>query len=741
MSYFTGTPEVLETVVEVTETLNQTKTLVGPSNQTISHTQPFFTITPTAGVELTVPVGSTYVIYQSLYGGLDLGPSRTTTLTNPTSGMFGSQPEASSCTPNVNYLPELAPTATEDWSYYIQTIAEATDLAIPEKPYPLPPGLVEFLKNGPGAQTVFNGSDIATCTLATTSEPSESQRPVEPPSTTAESSTTLGEAPHNPSRTKPTSAPALSTGPPEELTTAKPPAFGTATTSTYLSTTYQTTSTHITVRGCLRCDTVTVESPPTDRPLDDPKKPTEGPHDAPNNPTQTRRPNPLAPPNPPPGPSDTQNAQLPNDKPRVTIGTGVYEVNPAQPTQAKPSQPNQNQPTNQYKPTGVVIGTNTFTYGQTTTWNGVQVVVPSSGGGSTIMVGGSSVALNPAATAPPILTVGDKTVTANSQGQFVIGTQTLAPGKPAVTIDGTTLQLGPSGSIAIVNGQTQTLGHVPLPTNAPAITVDGQIFTASVIGGTTVFAMGSQTLTPGGVLTKDGTTFSMPASGDGSTVVVNGVTSTLAAPGLPVLTLGSESSQSAITASVQGGTTAFVLGPSQTLTPGGVLTVSGTTYSLPASASGSVVVINGVTSTLGQGPVTAAAALTIDGKTYSATVRDGTTEFDLGEGTTLKPGQSVVMSGTTYSLDPKGTALVIDGKTSTIPKTPASNTASTTQSPSSSSTSDSSSTTSRDPGEFIASGLGISESRGGAGSARAGGFDKIVEGAVMGLAGWLLMLA
>jgi hypothetical protein len=304
--------------------------------------------------------------------------------------------------------------------------------------------------------------------------------------------------------------------------------------------------------------------------------------------------------------------------------------------------------------------------------------------------------------------------------------------------------LGPSGTIAIVNGQTQSLGYAPLPTNGPAITVDGQIFSATVVGGTTVFAMGSQTLTPGGVLTKDGTTFSMPSNGDGSTVVVNGVTSTLAAPGLPVLTMGSEDSQSTITASVQGGTTAFILGTGQTLTPGGVLTISGTTYSLPASASGSVVVINGETSTLGQGPITAAAALTIDGKTYSATVRDGTTEFKIGEGTTLQPGESVVVSGTTYSLDPKGTALVIDGKTSTIPRTPASNTASTTRSSSKSastsgSSSSSSSTTSRDPGEFIASGLGISESRGGAGSARAGGFDKVVEGAVIGFAGWLLM--
>ena len=56
-----------------------------------------------------------------------------------------------------------------------------------------------------------------------------------------------------------------------------------------------------------------------------------------------------------------------------------------------------------------------------------------------------------------------------------------------------------------------------------------------------------------------------------------------------------------------------------------------------------------------------------------------------------------------------------------------------------SSSSSSSSTTSRDPGEFIASGLGITSSKAGAGSLRGEGLDKVIEGAVMGIAGWLLM--
>ncbi|KAF2798913.1 hypothetical protein K505DRAFT_232217, partial [Melanomma pulvis-pyrius CBS 109.77] len=258
-----------------------------------------------------------------------------------------------------------------------------------------------------------------------------------------------------------------------------------------------------------------------------------------------------------------------------------------------------------------------------------------------------------------------------------------------------------------------------------------QTISATVVGGSTLFVLApGQTLTAGGVLTVDGTTYSMPADGSGSTIVVNGVTSTLDAP-------------------------AFILGPGQTLMPGGVITISGTTYSMPASASGTLVVINGVTTTLGQAPITAAAALTIDGKTYSATVRDGTTEYVLGPGTTLKPGESITVSGTTYFLDPKGTALVVNGKTSSIPKVPASNSATTTRSASrsksttsgssisssgsSSSESSSSTTNERAPGNFIASGIGISKT-GGAVVGRGEGLDKWGEGVIIGMAGWLLML-
>ncbi|KAF2648537.1 hypothetical protein K491DRAFT_612588, partial [Lophiostoma macrostomum CBS 122681] len=421
-------------------------------------------------------------------------------------------------------------------------------------------------------------------------------------------------------------------------------------------------------------------------------------------------------------PSSQNQDQHQSNGGTIIIGDSTYDVHPVQPT-------------GHTQNPGVVIGTQTLIEGVVATINGVQVIAPTQGGGSKVVVDGITQTLGnaPVSTGAPVLTVGDQTITANSEGQFVIGSQTLSAGGSAITVDGSTLSLGPSGTIAVVNGITQTLGNA-VPTGMPVLTVGDKEIPATVIGGTTRFVLADgQTLTAGGVLTIDGSTYSMPKDGSGSTVVVNGVTSTLDSSGLPVITVGSSS----ITASVVDGTTAFVIGDGKTLTPGGVITVDGTTYSMPKSASGSVVVINGVTSTLGEGPMTSAPDLTINGKTYSATVRDGTTEYVIASGVTLKPGEAVTISGTTYSLDKEGTALVINGQTSTIPKTPKSNSAITTGRSSSSGTS--STTDDLQPGNFIASGLGITNKEGGGAMVR-GGLDKWIEGMVIGIAGWIILL-
>jgi hypothetical protein len=672
-------------------------------------------------------------VYTEIWGGLERNSTETEVATT-------------TCDAGISLIDweNIKPTRTEEWSSFIKTFTTGGPKDDNSTPLPLPSSMIEFLKLDKDMQNIFRGSDLATCTL----------RPI----------TTVDIFP-----TTYPSAPWLSMSPPSDETRTEqltiPISLGPSTavvTSTYLSTTYESTSTHITRQGCLRCDTTPVYIPPPVIPTN-PAKPSVN-----NEPESHKDVVPIQTPDIPAIISSILNDpnfnqekpkatdSILNSQPKptnpgqtITIGDSTIQIHPVQPTQ--PSDPNAQ--TQKPQIPGIVIGSQTLTVGQSTTINGVEVVVPTGGRGSSIIVDGTTIAVNPNPTGPPTLTVGDTTVTANPEGQFIVGTQTLAPGGSAITVDGSTLSLGPSGTIAVVNGVTQTLANAPFDTGVPVLTVNGQTISATVVGGSTQFVLApGQTLTEGGVLTVDGTTFSMPTDGSGSTIIVDGVTSTLNAPGLPILSLDTQ----LVTASVTGGTTAFVLGPGQTLTPGGVVTISGTTYSMPASASGSVVVINGVTSTLGQAPITTADALTIDGQTYSATVRDGTTEYVLGPGTTLKPGDTITVSGTTYSLDEKGTALIVNGRTSTIAKVPASNSATTTRSGTKSgstskssrsslgssesqSQSQSATTDERAPGDFIASGIGIINT-GGAMIPRGGGLHNWAEGVIMGMAGWILLL-
>lgn len=795
----------IDTIVTETKTVNQTKTVDGWITDTAAE---FNIYLPTPGLDLTLDVGPTYVIYTSLYGGPDV-QVEATGRNNATQGRL--RPTQSICQPHVSSLTGWIPSQTQDWNYFIQTYANGSlpESTAVDSPIPVPTKLQSYLAQDRDLQIYFQGADIATCSLARLSDmlignPNISFKS-RPPTAT---STLLGDLPQ-PTRTM-TTRPAF---------TFSPPAFSSVPgTNTYLSTTYASTSKHITKQGCLRCDTNRGDRPQTPAPPDvdtntnnfnDNPTPTNRPNtDNGKSPESENRPqDPIKNTQPSaPGPEAKTTPSIPNfissvvsDNPdltrkpqptdsgqTVTIGDKVVTVKP-QPTIQGPEGSGQKSNV----PTMVIIGTQTVTVGQTRTINGVPVVVPSAGRGSTIVVGDKTIDINPRITqAPmPILTVGQNTITANSQGQLVVGTQTLQRGGPVMVLDGNTLTLGPNGRIAIWNSDSATLATM---VDQPAVTFGGQQITAKVLGGTTVFVLGDKTLGPSSAVTVDGTTFSLPpgfhgssivingqtqrlspglpvltvdnsaitanvvdgktgfvlapgqiltpggelvingktyslpTEGQGSTIVVNGVTSTLNPSHLPVLPLNSEE----VTATVAHGTTAFVFGPGQTLTPGGVITVSGTTISLPASASGSVVVINGVTSTLGPGSnfgfITSAPPIVVDGRTLTATVRDGTTEYVLNSATTLLPGGQVIIDGTTYSLAPGGTAVVINGKTSLL--SPASNSASAT-------------TSERGAGDFIASGIGeSSRSRGAENWAHGGGADKWAENLMMGLAGWLLWL-
>lgn len=238
-----------------------------------------------------------------------------------------------------------------------------------------------------------------------------------------------------------------------------------------------------------------------------------------------------------------------------------------------------------------------------------------------------------------------------------------------------------------------TPGNSVKPTNPPVSTA-----AVIVVGGVTVigntqsgFVIGSSTLTPGGTVVIPGangalaTTFVLPASG--TAVIVNGATQNVQESTPPAF-IPQTTSATIFTA---GGSTftgnsasVFLIG-SSTLTPGGTVVISGvgsapgTTYVLPAT--GSTVIVNGVTQSIQETALPTSAPQTIPvviftagGSTFTGNSESG---FIIGS-STLTPGGTVIVPGsgtdspTTYVLPTSGTAIIVNGATQTIQVTTAS---------------------------------------------------------------------
>ncbi|KAK6437880.1 hypothetical protein LTR95_005920 [Oleoguttula sp. CCFEE 5521] len=296
-------------------------------------------------------------------------------------------------------------------------------------------------------------------------------------------------------------------------------------------------------------------------------------------------------------------------------------------------------------------------------------------GGTALVVDGSTSAIaaagNTAAAASiPLLTVGAKTITANAATQYYVAPgQTLTPGG-SVVVDGISMSLAADGSYVVMNGQTKALS-TPHITPAPAITVGGTVYTPNA---GTIYNIGGQILTPGGVITVSGTTISLGSSA--SYVVINGQTTTLA--GSPALNANAAAITAPPMLTVDGQPFAPNAGGSylisgQILTPGGIITFSGPngleTVSLDVSGTALVDIISGITTTsliatAGGVAATAAPVLTIGGQTFTAIQGGAANPTYLIDGQTLTAGEqeTVTLGGQTYviSLSPMATVLVIE---------------------------------------------------------------------------------
>jgi hypothetical protein len=124
----------------------------------------------------------------------------------------------------------------------------------------------------------------------------------------------------------------------------------------------------------------------------------------------------------------------------------------------------------------LVIGTQTLTPG------GTALVVAGTTlslatGGTALVVGSSTVPLGALATVP-VITVAGQTLTADAQSAFELGSQTLVPGGPAVTVSGTAISLAPGATQIVIGGLTEHIGasatvaagvhHSSVPSSGPS---------------------------------------------------------------------------------------------------------------------------------------------------------------------------------------------------------------------------------------------------------------------------------
>lgn len=304
-----------------------------------------------------------------------------------------------------------------------------------------------------------------------------------------------------------------------------------------------------------------------------------------------------------------------------------------------------------------VIAGKTLTQGGSINVAGTPISLPS--GANAVVVAGSTQALiTPApASAPAVLTFGGSTYTANSASQFVVAGQTLTPGGQII-VSGTPISeasAGAGSAYAVVGGSTQSLGLAPSIAKAPAVlTFGGSTYTANAAS---QFVLGGQTLTPGGAITVSGTPISEAAGTAPAFAVIGSSTQSLgSASAITTQALVMTFNGQPYTADASSD---FVI-VGQTLSPGGVITVSGIPISEATAGAGSgFVVVGSSTEMMGTATITPADIFTVDGQVFTA----NPTAFSIDGTTVSAGGPGVTISGTPISLEPNG---VLDVGTSHI---------------------------------------------------------------------------
>ena len=153
--------------------------------------------------------------------------------------------------------------------------------------------------------------------------------------------------------------------------------------------------------------------------------------------------------------------------------------------------------------------------------------------GNTVVIAGSSAHVD-SPTTPADLTFDGAVYTTNSVGDFVVSGQTLRSGK-ALTYGSTTVSYATDRDAVVIDSSTQLLSPSGQP-NKPIITFDGSQYEADSDGD---FVIAGQTLKPGEALTLSGTPISYAADHD---AIVIGSSTQLLSPinshDIPIITFG-----------------------------------------------------------------------------------------------------------------------------------------------------------------------------------------------------------
>ena len=267
---------------------------------------------------------------------------------------------------------------------------------------------------------------------------------------------------------------------------------------------------------------------------------------------------------------------------------------------------------------------------------------------------------------PPILTIEGSSYTANKAYEYIVGSQTLSVGSPAVQVSGVFYSLAAS---------TSTLPNIASILSAlssneePILTINGKPYTAD---SASQYVVGSRTLAPGGpTITFNSVPYALLPSAaaiisDGSTIALDQkaaddatLLSMLSAVGFDTNDLPQSYTADGI--QMTGGPSNLAMAGA-TLAPGSpALTISGHTLSL---ANEGALVVDGRTSILtaaGYGGNKQYQTYTVDGITLT-----GNAAALVVGSTTLTAGEpAITLSGHTLSLANEGT-LVVDGHTSIL---------------------------------------------------------------------------